>query len=148
ILVWGCFSWAGVGNLVKINGIMTADVYIDIINENLEECLLKLGLEDNFIFQQDNDSKHTAKKSQAFFRSCRIKQLEWPPQSPDLNPIENFWAILDNRINKSGVTNKNSYFEALQLAWENLDPQHLKNLIESIPKRLQKVIEAKGNHIN
>lgn len=148
ILVWGCFSWAGVGNLVKINGIMTADVYIDIINENLEESLLKLGLEDNFIFQQDNDPKHTAKKSQAFFRSCRIKQLEWPPQSPDLNPIENLWAILDNRINKSGVTNKNSYFEALQLAWENLDPQHLKNLIESIPRRLQKVIEAKGNHIN
>ncbi|XP_025265594.1 uncharacterized protein LOC112638308 [Camponotus floridanus] len=142
ILVWGCFSWAGVGNLVKINGIMTADVYIDIINENLEECLLKLGLEDNFIFQQDNDPKHTAKKSQAFFRSCRIKQLEWPPQSPDLNPIENLWAILDNRINKSGVTNKNSYFEALQLAWENLDPQHLKNLIESIPKRLQKVLIA------
>lgn len=110
--------------------------------------LLKLGLEDNFIFQQDNDPKHTAKKSQAFFRSCRIKQLEWPPQSPDLNPLENLWAILDNRINKSGVTNKNSYFEALQLAWENLDPQHLKNLIESIPRRLQKVIEAKGNQIN
>lgn len=128
---------------------MTADVYIDIINENLEESLLKLGLKDNFIFQQDNDPKHIAKKSQAFFRSCRIKQLEWgPPQSPDLNPIENLWAILDNRINKSGVTNKNSYFEALQLAWENLDPQHLKNLIESIPRRLQKVIEAKGNHIN
>jgi len=148
IMVWGCFSWAGVGNLVKIDGIMTADVYIDIINENLEESLLKLGIEDNYIFQQDNDPKHTAKKSKAFFHSCRIKQLEWPPQSPDLNPIENLWAILDNRINKSGITNKNSYFEAVQLAWENLDPQHLKNLIESIPRRLQKVIEAKGGHIN
>lgn len=64
------------GNLVKIDGIMTADVYIDIINENLKESLLKLGLEDNFIFQQDNDPKHTAKKSQAFFHFCRIKPLE------------------------------------------------------------------------
>lgn len=127
---------------------MTADVYIDIINENLEESLLKLGLENNFIFQQDNDPKHTAKKSQTFFRSCRIKQLEWPPQSPDLNPIENLWAILDNRVDKCGITNKNSYFEALQLAWENLDSQHLQNLIGSIPRRLQKVIEAKGSHIN
>jgi len=90
----GCFSWAGVGNLVKIDGIMTADTYIDTINKNLEKSLLKLGLEGNFIFQQDNDPKHTAKKSQAFFRSCRIKQLEWSPQSPDLNLIENlFWII-------------------------------------------------------
>lgn len=76
IMVWECFSWAGTGKLAKINGIMTADTYIDIINENLEESLLKLGLEDDFIFQQDNDLKHTAKKSQAFFRSCQIKQLE------------------------------------------------------------------------
>ena len=37
IMIWGCFSWAGVGNLVKIEGIMTANTYIDIINENLEE---------------------------------------------------------------------------------------------------------------
>lgn len=148
VMVWGCFSWAGVGALVKIDGIMTADSYIDILRENLEVSLVKTGLENKFVFQQDNDPKHTAKKSKAFFRSCRIKPMEWPPQSPDLNPIENLWAILDSRVDKTGVTNKHNYFQALENAWEDLDPQHLKNLVESMPKRLQKLLKARGGHIN
>ncbi|EFN87473.1 hypothetical protein EAI_07760, partial [Harpegnathos saltator] len=54
-------------------GIMTAERYIDILYENLEESLLKLDLETNFIFQQDNDPKHKAKKTIAFFKSNKIK---------------------------------------------------------------------------
>lgn len=148
IMVWGCFSWAGVGNLTQVNGIMTADVYIDILCENLEESMLKMGLENNYTFQQDNDPKHTAKKTATFFRSARIKPMVWPPQSPDLNPIENLWAILDNKVDKTDVTNKQNYFAALTKAWDELDPQHLRNLVESMPKRCQLVIEAKGGHID
>lgn len=87
--MWGCFAWFGQGNLVKINGIMTADGYIDILNENLEESVLKIDLENDFIFQQDNDTKHTARKTIAFFRASRTKLLDWTAQLPDLNPIEN-----------------------------------------------------------
>lgn len=79
IMVWGCFAWSGVGNLAQIEGIMTANEYIDILCENIEESVLKLGIESNFIFQQDNDPKHTAKKTTAFFKSAKIKLLEWPP---------------------------------------------------------------------
>ena len=148
VMVWGCFSWAGIGNLVRIIGIMTADVYIDILKENLTESLRKCGLGRNFVFQQDNDPKHTAKKTKSYFRSRRIKPIEWPPQSPDLNPIENLWAILDYNVVKDNVTNKDNYFAALQKAWEEINPQHLQNLVESMPKRLQLVIEARGGHIN
>lgn len=147
IMVWGCFAWAGVGNLVRINGIMTADAYIDIINENLRESVAISGVGKDFIFQQDNDPKHTAKKTKAFFKTKRMNVLEWPAQSPDLNPIENLWAILDNKVDKTGVTNKDTYFTALLRAWKEINAQHLKNLVESMPKRLQKVIEARGGHI-
>lgn len=146
IMVWGCFSWSSVGNLVEIEGIMTADRYIDIINENLEESLLKMGLEESFIFQQDNDPKHTARKSTAFFKANRIKLLEWPPQSPDLNPIENLWSILDRQVDKGEVTNKTKLFKALNEAWQNIDETYLHNLVESMPRRLQAVIQAKGGH--
>jgi len=65
-MVWGCFAWSGLGNLVKIEGFMTADKYIDILQENLEESLLKVDLRNDFVLQQDNDSKHTAKKQLHF----------------------------------------------------------------------------------
>lgn len=145
-MVWGCFAWGGVGKLVKIDGTMTADSYISILKRNLKESARKVGLEKKFIFQQDNDPKHTAHKTKAFFQTSRIKVLEWPPQSPDLNPIENLWSILDRNVDKGDVTNRDKLFEALETAWSQIKPQHLKNLVESMPRRLQSVIEAKGGH--
>ena len=145
-MVWGCFAWSGVGELAQIDGIMNADKYIDILSENLEPSILKIGLENGFLFQQDNDPKHTARKTQKFFRGSRIKVLEWPPQSPDLNPIENLWSILDAKLDKSNVTNKYRLFEALQMAWESIDQSYLQNLVESMPRRLGAVIRANGGH--
>ena len=79
IMVWGCFSWAGVGQLIKIDGIMTADTYIDILRENLEVSLIQLGLENSFILQQDNDPKHTAKKTKKFLKLYLYQKpcLDW-----------------------------------------------------------------------
>ncbi|GFW97804.1 transposable element Tcb1 transposase [Trichonephila clavipes] len=62
VMVWGCRASNGVGNLVFIDGIMMDHkLYIDILNNNLKESAKKLGLDGDFIFQQDNDSKHTAR---------------------------------------------------------------------------------------
>ncbi|GFU84723.1 transposable element Tc1 transposase [Trichonephila clavipes] len=61
VMVWGCMASNGVGNLVFIDGIMDHNPCIDILNNNLEESAKKLGLDRNFIFQQDNDPKHTAR---------------------------------------------------------------------------------------
>jgi len=148
IVIWGCFAWSGVENLVKITGILTTNMYIDILRQNLEASLLQVGLEDNFVFQQDNDPKHTAKITQTFFKSNRIKFLDWPPQSPDLNPIENLWSILDKKVDKTGVTNTENYFVALKEAWKELDKKYLQNLVESMPKRLQAVIKEVIPDIN
>ena len=143
-LVWGCFSYSGIGNLVEINGIMTGLGYLDIIKDNLQVSAEKMNIGDNFIFQQDNDPKHTSKVVKAYFSSEGINVLEWPAQSPDLNPIEHLWAILDSKLIRERVTNKTLLFSELQRAWEAIDISLLKSLVESIPKRLQAVIEAKG----
>ena len=67
---------------------MTADKYVDILTENLEESTLKMDLDEEWMLQQDNE--RTAKKTKKFLQDCEIEVLEWPPQSADLNPIENF----------------------------------------------------------
>ena len=75
-MLWGCFSWNGVGSLVQIEGIMNSDKYIEIICENLEEAVLKISFKEEFILQQDNNPKHTAKKTNKFFEYSNIKLLE------------------------------------------------------------------------
>lgn len=66
-MVWRCFSWHGIRNLVLVSRKTNADLYINITNENLEEYVVKMKLEDGFVFQQDNDQKNIAKKNQRFF---------------------------------------------------------------------------------
>ena len=113
LMLWGCFSWNGVGSLVQIEGIINADKYIEIINENLEEAVLKMDLEEEFILQQDNNPKHTAKQTNKFFENSNIKLLEWLAQSPDLNPIENLWSVLYSKVPLRKRNNKNDCFKNL-----------------------------------
>ena len=56
-----------------------------------------MGLSD-FIFQQDNDPKHTSRIAKRFFLEKNIKTLDWPAMSPDMNPIENLWDLIKVRV--------------------------------------------------
>lgn len=145
LLVWGCFSWKGVGKIVKIDGIMTGQTYVNILQENLGPSVRKMKM-GRYIFQQDNDPKHTSKVAKAYFEKRGFEMLEWPPQSPDLNPIEHLWMILDDRIPIHTRSNMAQFWEGVQEAWDNIPIDTSHNLVESMPRRLQKVIENKGGH--
>uniref|UniRef100_A0AAQ4NQU8 Transposase Tc1-like domain-containing protein n=1 Tax=Gasterosteus aculeatus aculeatus TaxID=481459 RepID=A0AAQ4NQU8_GASAC len=88
IMLWGCFSAGGTGRLVRIEGKMNAAMYRDLLDENMLQSALDLRLGRRFIFQQDNDPKHTAKITKEWLRHNSVNVLEWPSQSPDSNPIE------------------------------------------------------------
>ena len=133
-MVWGCFFWHGVGNLAPIHGIMTADKYVDILTENLEELTLKMDLDEEWMLQQDNDPKHTAKKTKQFLQDCEIEDLEWSPQCADLNPIENLWSLLDAEISLGKRYNKTVFLNDLQLKFQQTDPNYLQKLVESMPR--------------
>lgn len=146
VMVWGCMAYTGVGNLAFINDTMTALSYIEVLRHNLPESAAKLALNNNYYFQQDNDPKHTALKTREWLLYNVPKQLITPPQSPDINPIENLWHLLDLKIRKTKISNKNELQRILREEWQKLSPDLTKKLVESMPRRLQAIIDAKGMH--
>ena len=87
IMLWGCFSADGTGRLVRIEAKMNGIKYREILDENLLQSGQDLRLRQRFTFQKDNDTKHTAMTTQDCLRDKSLNVLEWPSQSPDLNPI-------------------------------------------------------------
>ena len=92
----GCFTIFGAGYLCKIDGGLDAELYRRILDEDLMETLKFYNLDkSDIVFQQDNDPKHTSKLTKKWFEDNNIELLTWPPQSPDLNPIEHVQNDVD-----------------------------------------------------
>ena len=99
-MLWGYFSAAGPGRLVKVEGNMNPEKYRQILEDNLSQSARELRLGRRFIFQQDNDPKHTAKTTQKWFKENKVNVLEWPSQRPDLNSNREFVAGLEKSCSR------------------------------------------------
>jgi transposase len=147
VMVWGCMMWEGPGMACKIDGRMDGQLYVDILEDDLQASLEYYGKEpEDVIFQQDNDPKHTCKKAKKWFDDHGIEPLLWPAQSPDLNPIEHLWHHLKRRLGgyESQPNGILELWERVQDEWDKIDPKVCQDLIESMPRRVQAVIDAKG----
>jgi len=103
-MVWGSISANGVGDLVFINGNMDASSYKQILIHHLTKKYSGL-LDGSLFFQQDNDPKHKSREVQNYLSNKKIQLLDWPANSPDLNPIENCWATLKKEVSEIGPNN-------------------------------------------
>lgn len=148
LMVWGCFLYHGVGNLVFLpkNIRMNQNNYFQLVLDELDDCVLQCEAD---IFMQDGAPCHRAKLITDWFDFCGVELLApWPGNSPDLNPIGNLWAIIKRRLQDKGTYSIDRLQSAIQDIWDNLDLQHLQHLADSLPTRLQKVKKKKGYPIN
>ena len=104
----------------------------------------------SFIFQQDNDPKHTSRLCKGYLTKKEsdgvLRQMTWPPQSPDLNPMEMVWDEMDRRVKAKGPTSAQHLWELLQDCWKTISGDDLMKLIERMPRVCKAVIKAKGGY--
>ncbi len=116
----GCFSAAGTGRLVAIEGKMNAAKYRDILDENLLQSAQDLRLGRRFTFQQDNDPKHTAKITKEWLHNNSVT-LNGPARD-DLNPIEHLWRDLKMAVHQHLPSNLTELERICKEEWQE-DPQ-------------------------
>ncbi len=135
-MVWGCMSAAGTGELQFIEGTMNAKMYCDILKQSMIPSLRRLGRRAVF---QHNDPKHTSK-------TLRVKVMDWPSMSPDLNPIEHLWGILKRKVEERKVSNIHQVRDIVIEEWKRTPVATCEALVNSMPKRVKAVLENNGGH--
>lgn len=145
VMVWGCFSSKGVGKIAFVDGKMDADQYCRILDSCLPESQSKLGMTD-FVFQQDNDPKHTSKTCKEYLTIKKVKTMSWPSQSPDMNPIENIWSILKRKVELRTPKNMANLKEIIVQEWNSIPQEICKKIVDSMHKRAYDLWFVKGKH--
>jgi hypothetical protein len=136
------------GDPAAARGGVTARRYIEVLEEYLPTIL-----ENDSFFMQDNSRVHTAIIVQDWFAERDIDVMDWPPYSPDMNPIENLWKLLKAKIielypelvtMKDNDTTKQHLIRAAKEAWELLEDDLLNKLTLGMQKRIDALKAAGG----
>jgi transposase len=159
-MVWGCFVGNRLGPLFMVENIIKKEVYIHLLAESLLpfiDLLHEEGIHE-VIFQQVNASSHTAAITSKWLKTMAQQLgftiMQFPVNSPDLNPIENVWAHLKTELYRrypdtmylKGPPNtiKQILQDRLNEIWWDIGEDLLDTLIDSMPGRVQTVIKARG----
>ncbi len=145
VMVWGAMSSAGVGPLCFLRSKVNTAVYQEVLEHFMLPAADQLYGDADFIFQQDLAPAHSAKATSTWFKDHGIPVLNWPANSPDLNPIENLWGIVKRKMRYARPNNAEELKATIRATWALITPEQCHRLIDdSMPRRIAAVIQAKG----
>lgn len=152
VMVWGAVSENGALPLVFVEkGVKINSTYYEheILEKKLKNGASTLYPDKNWTFQQDSAPAHASKRVQQWLGvNCPsfINKDDWPPSSPDLNPLDFFvWGYLSEKVNEKKCRTLDSFKRTIVKEWDKMDQNMLRAACRSFPARLRKVIKAKGD---
>jgi len=146
VMVWGCMSVHGLGELVVVEGNMDHRKYIDILETGLLPSIPNMFGDRNhpFIFQDDNAPCHRPRAVDDWLEQHDIRRMMWPTQSPDANIIENVWNDMSKMVTRDHPTSKQSLLNSVFRAWANISPIRIQQLYDSLPRRVAAISRCRG----
>lgn len=141
ISLWGYIKSNGQKGFHFYEGSINSLEYQEILTETILD-----ELEDGHILQQDNARPHTSNSTREYFVENNISVLEgWPPQSPELNVIENLWSYLKMGVRKHNIRNKTELKEVVAAEFEKIPAAYVQKLHGSFRKRIAQCLRKKGH---
>jgi transposase len=145
VLIWGAIDVGDKsGCFFCFNAVDTGEYQSLMIHSRLVEDMNERCGPHAWYFMQKGASVHTAKSTTDYLQSVRLVLPGWPPNSPDLNPIEMIWALLKVRVKVHHPQTKEELQEMITRAWDELDQDLLDKIVSSFGKRVQLLIKARG----
>ncbi len=120
VMLWAAMSSAGVGPLCFLKSTVNAAIYQEILEHFMLPSADKLYGDADFIFQQDLAPAHTAKCTKSCFNDHGVTVLDWPANSPDLNPMENLWGIVKRKMRDTRPNNADDLKVAIKATWASI----------------------------
>ena len=144
INVWGAICYSGKIDLHFYKEKTNSDVYINILKRYIPK--IKELVQDPFIIIRDNASYHCSQQTKEWIKKNKVKEiLDWPPNSPDLNPIENVWGIIKRELQKENISKRSILINRIKEIYENIPYKYIENIVESFVTRLQRCIDLEGD---
>ncbi|UYV61482.1 Transposase [Cordylochernes scorpioides] len=141
IMVWGAIAYDSRSPLLRIQGTMTAQRYVDDVLRPVTLPYLQ-GVP-NALYQQDNARPHTARISQQALQD--VQMLPWPPYSPDLSPIEHVWDIIGRRLHAlPQPRSEDELWQMVEREWRAISQDAIRTLIDSLSRRVAACIAVRG----
>ncbi|GBN48947.1 Transposable element Tc3 transposase [Araneus ventricosus] len=146
----GGFRFQGQVGLAFLDVRQKSPKYIETLENHLMPFAENIGGGRNCEYQHDNAPTHTSSATKNYLNSKNFTVLEWPPMSPDLNPIEKLWGIMFRKVYENGgqFYSVNALKTAIESAWYNLEPEILQTLNMSMEKRVNNVLLKNGKTLN
>lgn len=142
--MWACFFAHGTGHFMIFRENLDAKLMIKIISKCLLRSKNAFWKNQHWWFQQDNDPKHSSKLVQNWLFKAGVQLIDWPSNSPDLNPIKNLWHYLKRRVEARNPKNLEQLEEMSEEEWLAIPKEFCRKLAMTMRTRCMAVIENNG----